>query len=240
MKLKQKEFSFMTSKQGNNKPCVVLVSGGMDSSTLLWWALDNGWIPHAVNIDYNQRHKREMEATKKLCKKLKVSLKVIKFDLSQFGDSPLTNKNIKVPKQSDNKQRSTVVGYRNTFFTTIAAAYAQMIGAHDIFIAPCYEDFQNYRDCRSEFYESLQETLSLGSTEEDYNINVHRPFIKMNKAEIIMIGRSLDPSGFIYKNAYTCYNGKPKACGKCDACVERLAGFKMSQVVDPFVYENQQ
>lgn len=237
MKENQVEFPFMDEKRGEGKLAVVLTSGGMDSSTLLWYVKELGWTAHAVNIDYNQRHRREIKATKELSKRLLIPVEQLKFDLTQFGDSPLTNKSIDVPRQDQKKQRVTVVGYRNTFFTTMAAAYAQTIGSHDVFIAPCLEDFENYKDCRTEFYESLQKTLTLGSTEEDYQINIHTPFIKMNKAQIISLGMKLDPSGWIYKNAYTCYKGEEKHCGVCDACVERIQGFKKSNVEDPTKYE---
>lgn len=234
----QLEFPFMKQKyQGNGKLAVVLVSGGMDSSTLLEFVKYQGWNAHAVNIDYNQRHRREIKATKELCKKLLVPLEQLKFDLTQFGDSPLTNKSIDVPRQDEKQQRVTVVGYRNTFFTTMAAAYAQTVGSHDIFIAPCKEDFENYKDCRQDFYDSLEKTLTLGSTEEGYEIKIHTPFVEMSKDQIIKLGVELDPSGWLYKNSYTCYKGEEKHCGVCDACVERIQGFKKAGVEDPTKYE---
>lgn len=233
----QIDFPFLNHVDGKGKIAVVLVSGGMDSSTLLAYIKSQNWQVHAVNIDYNQRHRKEIKATKELCNKFFIPLEQLKFDLTQFGDSPLTNKNIDVPRQDEGKQRVTVVGYRNTFFLTMAAAYAQTAGSHDIFIAPCLEDFQNYKDCRQEFYDSLEKTLSLGSTEEGYEVKIHTPFIKMNKAQIIALGMQLDETGWIYKNSWTCYNGREKHCGVCDACIERVEGFKKAGIEDPTKYE---
>ena len=216
------------------KSCVMLFSGGADSTTLLYKLISDGWDVNVLSIDYGQRHSRELECSKKICSDIELPRKVVSFKLDQFGDSPLTNKDIRVPDQTQEKQRKTVVGFRNTMFCTLAGMYAQTLGVQNIFIAPCKEDFAVYRDCRRDFFDVLEEALSLGGTQEDSHIEIHTPFIDMWKKDIVKLGVELDVP---YQDTHTCYLGREKACGKCDACVERIQSFKDNKTVDPIDYE---
>ncbi len=225
---------------GDEKLAVLLLSGGMDSSTLLAKLLNEGWIVNPVIFDYGQRHQKlENEAAQKLISFYKVGkfahlmkdAKVIKLDLTQIGNSALTD-NIDVPDNME-EQAKTVVPYRNTLMTTLATAYAETINVTDIFITPVKEDFEAYPDCRATYFNSLSTTLSLGATKQPTEIQVHVPFVNTWKADVISLGFRL---GVPYDLTHTCYNGISPACGECPACRERLNAFKLNGVEDPIPY----
>jgi 7-cyano-7-deazaguanine synthase len=213
---------------------VLLLSGGMDSTTLLWWMRREA-IPevHTVGIDYGQRHRVELEAGI-ILSKLGGALthKIIALDLTQIGGSPLTSRDIDVPNADEGRQINTVVPYRNMLFVTAAAAHAERLGISDIYISPVEDDYAAYRDCRRTFYDALEAALSLGATRETH-VSIHTPFVEMPKSEVIAVGLKL---GVPYEHTYTCYNGSQPSCGRCDACVERLDAFAANNAADPIAY----
>lgn len=206
----------------------------MDSTTLLWTMREQGIRSiHTVSIDYGQRHRIELQSSQALSVTGgAVSHKVIELDLTQIGGSPLTSDQLDVPAASDDKQIDTVVPYRNTLFVTAAAAYAETLGTSDIFISPVKDDFAAYRDCRREFYDALEQALSLGATQET-KIKIHTPFVHLRKSEVVDQGLRL---GVPYHLTHTCYEGTTPACGRCDACSERIEAFKETETADPIPY----
>ncbi|MFQ6136215.1 MAG: 7-cyano-7-deazaguanine synthase QueC [Candidatus Hydrothermarchaeales archaeon] len=212
---------------------VCLLSGGMDSTTTLYKALDMGYEVEAVSFDYGQRHIIELESAKEITKRLNIPHKILKIDLGQAGGSSLTDLDLKVPNQDEGRQIDTVVPFRNAIFITYAAAYASIKGINEFFISPVLEDYRSYRDCRREFFDSLEKTLQLGA-KEDGAFKIHTPYINKTKAEIVREGISL---GVPYKLTHTCYWGTRPACGRCDACRERIAAFKENHLIDPLEYE---
>ncbi|MDE2998225.1 MAG: 7-cyano-7-deazaguanine synthase QueC [Gemmatimonadota bacterium] len=214
---------------------VLLLSGGMDSTTLLWWMRDRGISEiHTVSIDYGQRHAVELESGSSLSRLAGAdSHRRLEVDLRQIGGNPLTDVGRPVPAAEQNRQALTVVPFRNMLFVTLAAAWAERRGCKDLFLSPVRDDFQIYRDCRREFYDILEKALCLGATRRtDYRI--HTPFVEKWKVEIVRMGLDL---GVPYAETHTCYEGKRPACGRCDACVERIDAFRANRAVDPLAYE---
>lgn len=216
---------------------VLLLSGGMDSTTLLWWMNAKG-IPeiHTVAIDYGQRHKIELKASAHLSSIAgSHTHRVLQLDLAQISGSPLTSPDLDVPAATDGQQIATVVPFRNTLFVTAAAAYAETQGISDLFISPVRDDYTAYRDCRREFYDALQAALSLGASQET-DVRIHTPFVTWSKVDVVRAGLDL---GVPYVETHTCYNGTRPACGVCDACAERLAAFVANGIPDPIDYVDQ-
>ena len=213
---------------------VLLLSGGMDSTTLLWWMKTKNISQiHTVAIDYGQRHRVELESSEKLSQIAgATSHRVLKLDLTQIGGSPLTDASASVPAASDNQQINTVVPYRNMLFITLAAAWAEAEGIADLFLSPVKDDFAAYRDCRRDFYNALEDALSLGATRET-NVRIHTPFVDKWKTEVVSLGLKLDVP---YQHTHTCYEGTRPACGICDACCERLEAFHDNTATDPLPY----
>ena len=216
-------------------PCVVLLSGGMDSTTCLWWVRANTTGPvHTVSIDYGQRHRIELEFAAQLSALAGAhSHRQLQVDLTAIGGSPLTDPELKVPTASDGQQIATVVPFRNQLFVTLAAGVAEVEGVHDLYIAPVRDDQIAYRDCRREFYDSLETTLSLGATREA-DFRLHTPFVDLDKRQVTRLGMEL---GVPYELTHTCYEGRRPACGVCDACTERREAFKALRLDDPIDYE---
>ena len=216
-------------------PAAILLSGGMDSSTLLWWLKERQEEPiHAVSIDYRQRHRVELECPARLAARAGVAEhKLLDLDLTAVGGSPLTDASLEVPDAQDARQIDTVVPFRNMLFITLAAAYAETRGIHDLYIAPVKDDFQAYRDCRRPFYDSLEQSLHLGAT-VDRPFRIHTPFIDRWKSELLPLGLEL---GVPYELTHPCYAGRRPACGRCDACAERIAAFRTNGATDPLPYE---
>jgi len=216
-------------------PAAILLSGGMDSATLLWWLKERQQNPiHAISIDYGQRHRVELKSAAHLAALAGVAeYKRLDLDLTTIGGSPLTDASLDVPEAQDKRQIATVVPFRNMLFITLAAAYAETRDIHDLYIAPVKDDYAAYRDCRRPFYDSLEQSLSLGAT-IDRPFRIHTPFVDRRKAEILPLGLQL---GVPYKLTHTCYEGRRPACGRCDACVERIAAFRTNGATDPLSYE---
>lgn len=220
----------------SDAPIAVLLSGGMDSTTLLWWLRDRRPRAHlhAISIDYGQRHRVELEHAARLAARAGAdSHRILPLDLSSLGGNPLTDPAVEVPAAADGRQAVTVVPFRNLLFVTVAAAYAETRGIGDIYLAPVRDDFEAYRDCRREFYDALEGALRLGAP-VDRPVQLHTPFIDKWKSEIIALGLQLDVP---YELTHTCYTGRRPSCGRCDACTERLAAFRANGVRDPLEYE---
>lgn len=213
------------------KKAVVCVSGGMDSTTLLYDVLAQGYQVFPVSFDYNQRHRVELEAAANILARLGLSHKILKIDLTQIGGSVLTDLKRDVPSQAAGQQHSTVVPLRNTLFCTLAASYGEVIGADEIFYGPVKEDYLAYRDCRRPFFDALEIALSLGSSQER-KVIIHTPYVELYKAQVLERGFEL---AVPYELTHTCYKGQRPPCGECDACRERLAAFTQLGKVDPLL-----
>ena len=214
---------------------LLLLSGGMDSTTLLWWMKNQAIAEiHTVAIDYGQRHKIELESSRTLSQQAGAqSHRVLTLNLQQIGGNPLTDQALSVPAAADKQQINTVVPYRNMLFVTLAAAWAERGNIQHLYISPVKDDYKAYRDCRRAFFNALELALSLGAT-HDTTVHIHTPFIEKWKAEVIQIGLALEVP---YQHTHTCYEGIRPACGRCDACVERLDAFRRNNAVDPLKYE---
>ena len=222
---------------------VVLLSGGLDSSTTLAVAKSQGYELYALTFRYGQRHHWEIEAAKRIADHFQVTQhKIFNVDLSSFGGSALTA-GINVPKNRGLEEISkdipiTYVPARNTIFLSLALAWAEVLGAGDIFIGVNALDYSGYPDCRPEFIQSFEQTANLGTKAgvEGIKFKIHTPLIDLNKAQIIKKGLEL---GVDFSLTSTCYDPSPsgKACGKCDACLLRLKGFAEAGIKDPAPYE---
>jgi len=227
-----------------DKLAVVLLSGGLDSATTLALAIDAGYACQAVSFDYGQRHDYELAAAARVAKAMGAcEHRIVKLDLSAgagFGRSALTDESIPVPKDRpmDGAIPPTYVPARNTIFLSLAMACAEVIGAFDIFIGVNAVDYSGYPDCRGEFILAFQTmaNLATASTDgSDHFIEIHAPLIDMTKAQIIRTGLAL---GVDYGLTHSCYDPSEGglACGRCDSCRLRLAGFAEAGAVDPLPY----
>ncbi len=220
---------------------VVLLSGGLDSTTALAIALSEGCEVHALTVDYRQRHRKEIGAAKKVANRFRVAHKVLTIDLTQIGGSALTDRAIGVPEKRSLEEIGrgippTYVPARNTILLGLALAYAETIDAGEIFIAANFLDASGYPDCRPEFYEAFQEVARLGTKRgvEGRPIRVRTPLIRMTKADIVRKGKEL---GVPFELTWSCYHGRAKACGVCDSCQLRQKGFGEAGLADPIPYE---
>lgn len=225
------------------KPAVVLLSGGLDSATVLALTRERGFSPHALSFRYGQRHEQELEAARMLVKRMGVVRHaIVDIDLRSFGGSALTD-DIPVPKDRDEHAMSreipvTYVPARNTIFLSLALGWAEVIGASDIFIGVNAVDYSGYPDCRPEFiaaFERLANLATRAATQEGHRLTIHAPLIAMTKGEIIALGTSL---GVDYGLTRSCYDPDESgaACGRCDACRLRLRGFAEAGLEDPAPY----
>jgi 7-cyano-7-deazaguanine synthase len=209
---------------------VVLLSGGIDSTTTLYYAKNKGYKCHALIFDYGQRHRREVSAAVAVSVRAKVPYQIIKIPLPWKGSS-LLDKKIKVPVRKSLKGiPSTYVPARNTIFLSFALSYAEAIGAKAIFIGANAIDFSGYPDCRPSFYEAFRRVVktgtrkSLDGTRDKQEIEIKTPLINMTKARIIALGLKLKAP---LKLTWSCYMGGRKPCGVCDSCRIRERGFKV-------------
>ena len=219
------------------KQCIVLLSGGLDSATILNIALKEYEVS-AVVFDYGQRHKFEISAAKKIADLAKTPIKLIKIDLGQFGNSALTD-NIEVPKNQEIGKEIpvTYVPVRNTIFLSYALAYAEVNNIFDIFIGVNALDYSGYPDCRPEFIQAFEKMANEGTkfAQGNKKIKIHTPLISLTKAEIIKTGTELDVD---YKLTHSCYDPSfdGLSCGECDACILRKEGFTKAGISDPTNY----
>lgn len=216
------------------KKAIILLSGGMDSTTLLALAQSQGYECYALSFRYGQRHSTELQAATEIAKQANVIRhEIIDLDLSRFGGSALTDHSIDVPSAGSTGVPVTYVPARNTIFLSIALGWAEAIDAHHIFIGVTAIDYSGYPDCRPEFIQSFENTANLATKAgiEGNKFSIHTPLIKLSKAEIIQMGNDL---GVDYSKTVTCYsaNSKGEACGVCDACRLRIKGFEEAEIVD--------
>ncbi len=222
---------------------IILLSGGVDSSTTLAIAREEGYETYALSFRYGQRHDREILAAQNVAEYFGVKKHIIlDIDLKSFGGSALTD-DIPVPKNRDALEMSdhipvTYVPARNTIFLSFALAWAEVLKAHDIFIGVNALDYSGYPDCRPEYIETYEKMANLATKAgvEGTAFKIHTPLINMTKAEIIQTGLGL---GVDYSLTTTCYDPSSvgAACGECDACILRLKGFQENGIIDPIVYQ---
>ena len=220
---------------------VVLLSGGLDSSTVLAIAHQQGFELHALAFDYGQRHQREIQAAAAIARHYNVlEQKTVHIDLRAFGGSALTA-DIAVPHGRSVEEMAqdipiTYVPARNTIFLSFALAYAEVSGANDIFLGINAIDYSGYPDCRPEYLEAYEHMANLAtkaSTQDRRRMRIHAPLLRMGKADIIRKGVEL---GVPYEYTWSCYEGAELACGTCDSCLLRLAGFAEAGLKDPVAY----
>lgn len=226
-------------------PAVLLLSGGLDSATVLAWATRAGYAVHALSFRYGQRHQLELERARALAARWNVAQHVVcDIDLRPFGGSALTG-DIAVPKDRDAQAMATgipvtYVPARNTIFLSFAMAWAEVLGAQDVFIGVNALDYSGYPDCRPEFIEAFERLANLATrtgVEGTTRLTVHTPLMQLTKREIIELGRSL---GVDYGMTTSCYDPSPDgaACGRCDACQLRQRGFEQAGLADPAIYRS--
>lgn len=226
------------------RPAVVLLSGGLDSTTTLAIAISEGFTPYAMTFRYGQRHLAEIEAAKRVAAKFPVADHVIvDINLRQFGGSALTSE-VEVPKDRPIAEMGegipiTYVPARNTIFLSFALAWAEVLKARDIFIGVNALDYSGYPDCRPEYIQAYQAMADLATregVEGRQQLTIHTPLIALTKSQIVKRGLEL---GVDYGLTVTCYDPDPegRACGRCDACQLRLKGFTENGMADPAPYQ---
>ena len=221
-----------------NPKAVILISGGLDSATVIAQAKSEGYDCYALSFDYSQRHQVELNAAERLCQQFGAKEhKVIKLDLSQIGGSALTDDSIAVPEDETSGIPVSYVPARNTIFLSVALGWAEVLGADRIFVGVNAVDYSGYPDCRPEYIAAFEKVANLATKMgvEDNSIRIVTPLIDLTKAEIIQKGISL---GVDYSQTVSCYQAddQGRACGKCDSCRLRRQGFEDAGISDPTVY----
>lgn len=232
----------MTTQSSSLKPAVILLSGGLDSATCLAIAKSRGFAPYCLSFDYGQRHNAELKAAARVAKSLgAVEHRIIKIDLAVFGGSALTDAAIEVPtdgKTTENEIPVTYVPARNTILLSYALAWAEVLKSDDIYIGVNAVDYSGYPDCRPDYIAAYQQMARLATRTgvEGSSLTIHTPLITLSKAEIVQAGLAL---GVDYSQTVTCYKADEdgRACGQCDACRLRAAGFGAAGVADPTRYQ---
>ena len=226
----------------NAKPkAVVLVSGGLDSSTVLAMAIQEGFDCYTLAFDYGQRHRAELAAAQQVSDQLgAIEHKVVKLDLSSIGGSALTDMSISVPDYSDDEGIPvTYVPARNTVFLSIALGWAEVLGAQNIFIGVNAVDYSGYPDCRPDYIAAYERMANLATKAgvEGQTVHIQTPLIDLTKAQIIEQGKAL---GVDYSLTVSCYqaNTSGEACGSCDSCYLRREGFVQAGLTDPTRYQS--
>jgi 7-cyano-7-deazaguanine synthase len=221
------------------KPAVVLFSGGVDSSTCLAIARREGFAPHALAVRYGQRHAIELRAAERVAEAMGAPLKILGLDLRAIGGSALTGE-LAVPKDEPIGPGipATYVPARNTVLLALALGYAEVLSAEDLYIGVNAIDYSGYPDCRPAFvqaFEALANVATAAAVEGRARYRVHAPLLHLGKADIIRLGTEL---GVPYSLTFSCYDpdGEGRACGHCDSCRLRAAGFRDAGVADPTTY----
>lgn len=222
---------------------IVLLSGGLDSSTVLYQAQADGCECYAISFDYQQRHRRELESAKAIARCANVKEhQVVSFDLRQWGGSALTDNDIELPEHRSVTQMSenipiTYVPARNTIFLSFGLSYAEAKGAQRVYIGVNALDYSGYPDCRPDYIQAMQKVFVLGTKQgrEGEAIRIVTPLINLKKTEIIKLGNQL---GVPWEQTWSCYAGSDIACGVCDSCKLRLAAFAELGLKDPLPYRN--
>lgn len=223
---------------------VVLLSGGLDSSTVLYQAKADGADCYAISFDYQQRHRQELDAAVAIAKSVQVHQhQIVEFDLSLWGGSALTDSQINLPTRSIPEMADhipvTYVPARNTIFLSFALAYAEAMGADRVYIGVNQLDYSGYPDCRPDYIQAMQEVFRLGTQQgrEGQPIEIQTPLINLHKSDIIELGNRL---GVPWAQTWSCYSdgggSPPQACGVCDSCKLRLAAFAQLGLEDPILY----
>jgi len=232
----------MTRKGVKNhaKKAVVLLSGGLDSITVLALAKKQGYACYALSFDYGQKHNAELHAAKRIAAEYGViDHKIIHIGLNDIGGSALTDSHIAVPSSLQPGIPVTYVPARNTIFLSFALGWAEVLNSRDIFIGVNAIDYSGYPDCRPEFIKAFQSLAELATKAgvEGGHFSIHVPLIEMSKADIIRTGSEL---GVDYSQTVSCYSADKfgNACGVCDACRLRKAGFELAGIEDPTRYQN--
>jgi 7-cyano-7-deazaguanine synthase len=225
------------------KKAVILLSGGVDSTTCLAIAREEGYELHALSFDYGQRHSVELERAARIAERFGANHLIVTLDLAKIGGSALTDKEIPVPKGRLSQQNGaqiplTYVPARNTLFLAYALAWAEVLRAEDIFIGVNAIDYSGYPDCRPEYvqaFENLANLATKAGVEGMLEFKIHTPLIRLTKAEIIKKGREL---GVDFGLTHSCYDplADGRACGECESCMLRRKGFEEAGVVDPVRY----
>lgn len=205
---------------------IVLLSGGLDSATVLYYALDKGYAVRALVFDYGQRHRKEIAAARAVARAAGVPLEVVKISMPWKGSS-LLDANVRVPVGGVKKGviPSTYVPARNIIFVSFAASFAEAVGARAVFIGANALDYSGYPDCRPAFFKAFQKALDAGlkAGVEHHGVRIEVPLIKLSKAQIIRLGLKL---GVPYAKTWSCYQGGARPCGVCDSCRLRIKGFE--------------
>lgn len=220
------------------KKAVVLLSGGLDSATVLAVARSQDYACYCLSLDYHQRHIAELEAARRVATELGAAAhRVVQLDLSVFGGSALTDASIEVPQAPTEGIPVTYVPARNTIMLSLALAWAEVLAAKDIFIGVNALDYSGYPDCRGEYVEAFQRMANLATKAavEGEPITVHAPLIDLTKAEIVKLGYR---HGLDYGMTVSCYQAdeQGRACGQCDSCRLRREGFRAAGLEDPTRY----
>lgn len=221
---------------------VILLSGGLDSSCVLYQAKALGFSCYAISFDYQQRHRRELEAAVAIAHSAGVvDHQLVKFDLRQWGGSALTDDSIDLPSRRCATEMAqsipvTYVPARNTIFLSFALAYAETVGAQQVYIGVNALDYSGYPDCRPDYIQAMQEVFRLGTKQgrEGQAITIVTPLINLRKTEIIHLGNQL---GVPWEQTWSCYAGGDSACGVCDSCRLRLLAFAELGLQDPLPYQ---
>ncbi len=221
------------------KKAIILLSGGLDSVTVLAMAKQQGYSIYALSFDYGQKHNAELASAHRIAQNYQVlEHKVITLGLGSISGSALTDEALTVPVTPQEGIPVTYVPARNTIFLSFALGWAEVIDAHDIFIGVNAVDYSGYPDCRPKFIEAFQALANLATKAgvEGHEIKVHAPLINMSKGEIILQGTQL---GVDYAKTVSCYAASPEgfACGECDACRLRKIGFEQASIADPTPYK---
>jgi 7-cyano-7-deazaguanine synthase len=220
------------------KRAVILVSGGLDSTTVLAMAQSQGYACYTLSFDYGQRHRAELYAADRVSRALgDVEHKLVKLNLDSIGGSALTDMSIAVPEEETAGIPVTYVPARNTVFLSIALGWAEVLGAHDIFIGVNAVDYSGYPDCRPEYIAAFETMANLATRAgvEGQKITIHTPLMRLGKGDIILAGIAL---GVDYAITVSCYQATEEglACGKCDSCRLRRQGFADTGLEDPTHY----
>ncbi len=221
---------------------VVLLSGGLDSSTVLYQAKADGCEVYGMSFDYQQRHRRELSSAAAIAKAAGVvEHQVVTFDLRLWGGSALTDDRLDLPRDRSMDEMSqqipiTYVPARNTIFLSFALGYAEAIAAQRVYIGVNALDYSGYPDCRPDYIQAMQDVFRLGTKQgrEGEAIAIVAPLINLRKTEIIQLGNQL---GVPWEQTWSCYGGGDRACGVCDSCQLRLAAFAELGLSDPLPYE---
>ena len=224
------------------RPAIVLLSGGLDSATCLAIAKSEGFAPYCLSFDYGQRHKAELQAAARVAAALGAKEhRVVRLDIGQFGGSALTDSSIAVPVEGVQAGGIpvTYVPARNTVMLSFALAWAEVLGAKDIFVGVNAVDYSGYPDCRPEFIAAFERMANLATKAgvEGAELHVHAPLIDLTKAQIVQRGTAL---GVDYGITVSCYQAddEGRACGVCDSCRLRAEGFRATGLADPTPYRS--